>query len=222
MGHAELTALPERTEESKGGAVRDLFSPTLARATVLLTFAYFAHIMTFYFILKWIPKIVADMGFAAPLAGSVLVWASLGGLAGSLLLGLLTARAPVRLLTVAAMGLSFLFVYLFGQGSRTLDALSFTAALAGFATNAGVVGLYALIATTFPTHLRASATGLVIGLGRGGSALAPALAGFLFAGGYGLSAVSLLMGFGSLFAAAALLFLRKRRDDNSGQPVTQN
>lgn len=211
MGHGEVAALPQPTGPAKGGAIRDLFSPALARATILLTFAYFAHIMTFYFILKWIPKIVADMGFAASLAGSVLVWASVGGLAGSLLLGLLTARAPVRLLTIAAMGLSFLLVYLFGQGARTLDALSWTAALAGFATNAGVVGLYALIAQTFPTQLRASATGLVIGLGRGGSALAPAIAGFLFAGGYGLASVSLLMGLGSLLAAAALLFLRAGR-----------
>ena len=33
--------------------------------TIVVTLAYFFHITTFYFILKWIPKIVVDMGFAA-------------------------------------------------------------------------------------------------------------------------------------------------------------
>jgi len=51
-----------------------IFSPKLLRTTVIVTIAYFFHIMTFYFILKWIPKIVVDMGFSAAYAGSVLVW----------------------------------------------------------------------------------------------------------------------------------------------------
>ena len=64
-------------------------------------------------------------------------------------------------------------VVLFGQGQSSLGQLSLIAAVAGFCTNAGVVGLYALVARTFPTDVRASATGFVIGVGRGGSALAP-------------------------------------------------
>jgi MFS family permease len=175
---------------------------------VLLTVGYFAHIMTFYFILKWIPKIVSDLGYATALAGTVLVWASLGGLAGSLLLGVLTRGYPVRGLTIGAMILSVVFVVLFGAGASDLASLSLVAAVAGFATNAGVVGLYALLAMSFPTALRASATGFVIGVGRGGSALAPAVAGFLFAAGQGLSTVALLMAIGSLVAAAAVLMLR--------------
>jgi MFS family permease len=70
--------------------------------------------------------------------------------------------------------------------------------------------MYALLAQTFPTRLRASATGFVIGVGRGGSALAPALAGVLFAAGYGLSTVAILMSLGSLVAAFALLGMRRQ------------
>jgi MFS family permease len=71
-----------------------------------------------------------------------------------------------------------------------------------------VVGLYALIAQSFPTGVRATSTGFVIGVGRGGSALAPALAGFLFAAGHDLQTVAILMGLGSIVAAAALVALR--------------
>lgn len=209
MGHRPVDALPPPEPAAARAPVAALFAPGLRPATTLLTLAYLAHIMTFYFILKWIPKIVADLGFDPSRAAGVLVWASLGGLAGSLLLGALTARLRLTTLTMAAMLMSVLLVAAFGQGQDGLATLSLVAACAGCATNAGVVGLYALIAQVFPTGLRATATGFVIGVGRGGSALAPALAGFLFAWGFGLSAVSILMALGSAVALLALAALAR-------------
>ncbi|MHA6720778.1 MFS transporter [Sphingomonas sp. RS6] len=209
MGHAAVESLPPAAPAAKKAPVTALFAPSLARTTMLLTLAYLAHIMTFYFILKWIPKIVVDMGYAPSAAAGVLVWASAGGATGSLLLGLLTARIRLLALTIAAMAASVGLVILFGQGSNDLPGLSLIAAGAGFATNAGVVGLYALIARAFPTGLRATATGFVIGIGRGGSALAPALAGVMFAAGYSLSLVAILMSLGSAIAALALLAMRR-------------
>ncbi|WP_294297521.1 MFS transporter [uncultured Sphingomonas sp.] len=212
MGHPPVDALPDpepRAAVAKAPVVA-LFSPALLRTTVLLTLAYLAHIMTFYFILKWIPKIVVDMGFPPPQAASVLVWASIGGATGSLILGLLTGRIRLLALTITAMLLSTALVIVFGRAQSDLAGLSIVAACAGFATNAGVVGLYALIAQSFPTGVRATATGFVIGVGRGGSALAPAVAGFLFAAGFGLQAVAVLMGVGSLVAAIALILMRGR------------
>ena len=208
MGHPPVDALPEPEAAARKVPLVDLFSPGLVRATVLLTLAYLAHIMTFYFILKWIPKIVVDMGFPPPEAAGVLVWASIGGATGSLILGLLTGKVRLLALTIVAMLLSTALVIVFGRAQSDLAALSTVAALAGFATNAGVVGLYALIAQSFPTGVRATATGFVIGVGRGGSALAPALAGFLFAAGYGLQTVAILMGLGSIVAALALFAMR--------------
>lgn len=209
MNHAPVATLPPPEPPAAKVPLAQLFAPALLRPTVLLTLAYLAHIMTFYFILKWIPKIVVDMGFPAPLAAGVLVWASLGGAAGSVVLGLLTLRIRLFWLTVGVMFLSALMVILFGQGQPSLARLSAVAACTGFMTNAGVVGLYALIAQTFPTRVRATSTGFVIGIGRGGSALAPALAGLLFAAGYGLSTVASLMALGSLVAAAALFGMRR-------------
>nr|WP_315588737.1 MFS transporter [Sphingomonas psychrotolerans] len=210
MGHAPVESLPAEDPAPARVPIVALFAPTLRPATILLTLAYLAHIMTFYFILKWIPKIVTDMGFAPSSAAGVLVWASIGGATGSLLLGLLTAKLPLLRLTIGAMLASTALVIVFGAGQTSLAGLSAVAALAGFATNAGVVGLYALIAQSFPTGVRATATGVVIGVGRGGSALAPALAGLLFAMGYSLQVVAVLMGLGSIIAALALFGLRNR------------
>ncbi|HEX8486093.1 MAG TPA: MFS transporter, partial [Sphingomonas sp.] len=210
MGHLPVDALPAPEPKAAKVPLVELFSPAFVRVTGLLTLAYLTHIMTFYFILKWIPKIVVDMGFPAPLAAGVLVWASIGGASGSLVLGLLTARVRLIGLTIGAMLLSTVLVIAFGRDWSDLAALSLIAACAGFATNAAVVGLYALIAQSFPTGVRATATGFVIGIGRGGSALAPALAGLLFAAGYGLSTVAILMASGSAIAAGALFVLGRR------------
>lgn len=51
--------------------MRRLFAGDLRRTTLLLAAAYFCHLMTFYFILKWVPKIVVDMGYALSAAGGV-------------------------------------------------------------------------------------------------------------------------------------------------------
>jgi MFS family permease len=112
---------------------------------------------------------------------------------------------------MGAMLLSVVLVIAFGQGQADLQSLSLVAAAAGFCTNAGVVGLYAIIARSFPTRLRATATGVVIGVGRGGSALAPAVAGLLFTAGYGLSAVAMLMSLGSAIAVVALIGMRRQQ-----------
>ena len=217
MGHPPVDSLPESDAAGGKAPLVELFTPALVRATALLTIAYLTHIMTFYFILKWIPKIVVDMGFVPSTAAGVLVWASIGGASGSLLLGLLTARVRLLGLTIFAMIASTGLVILFGRGADDLTGLSLVAAFAGFATNAGVVGLYALIAQSFPTGTRATATGFVIGIGRGGSALAPALAGFLFAAGYGLQTVAILMGLGSAIAAVALFGMRGWRQPETSE-----
>jgi len=210
MGHATIKALPPVEKDAAPSSMRALFSPAMARTTILLTIAYLAHIMTFYFTLKWIPKIVVDMGFAQALAGGVLVWANVGGVTGSVLLGLLAQRYAVRGLVIATLILGAGAVIWFGQGQASLAELSLVAAGVGFFTNAAVVGLYALFAQSFPTALRAGGTGFAIGFGRGGSATGPMIAGFLFAAGASLSSVALVMALGSVIAAASLAFLGTR------------
>lgn len=212
LGRQAVSALPDLTADTTPKAgLSTLFGPRLISITLILTLAYFFHIMTFYFILKWIPKIVVDMGFAAPLAGGVLVWANVGGAMGAVLLGILSQRFGVKGLVIGAMVLGAIMVAVFGRGQDDLQQLSLIAAVAGFCTNAGVVGLYALFAQGFPTEVRAGGTGFAIGVGRGGAALGPIIAGLLFEAGASLQLVAIIMGSGSLMAAIALLFLRLNR-----------
>jgi benzoate transport len=210
LGHSAVMALPPVEPDAPQARASALFARGMAPVTVLLTLAYFLHIMTFYFILKWVPKIVVDMGFSPSSAGGVLVWANVGGLIGGLLFSALSLKFSLRGLLVAFMLASTVMVTVFGLGQADLQGLSWAAAAGGFCTNAAVVGIYALVANSFPTAIRAGGTGFVIGVGRGGAALGPVIGGLLFQAGLGLPMVAGIMAGGSLIAAIALLALPKR------------
>src|SRR5688572_17339322 len=168
MGHPATSSLPVIAADVRQRSVSDIFGPGLVAITTLVALAYFFHITTFYFILKWVPKIVADFGFPASSAAGVLVWTNVGGATGGAVLGLLTLRFGVKGLTIVVMVLSTVMVALFGRTPPDLQQLSMICAAAGFCTNAAIVGMYAIFAQAYPTHVRASGTGFAIGVGRGG------------------------------------------------------
>ena len=207
LGHQTIDALPVVSAETRKLSTREIFRPGMLAVTVLTTLAYFFHITTFYYIVKWVPKIVVDMGFAPSSAGYVLSWLNVGGATGGTVLGLLSMRYSVKPLTIIVMLLSTIAVTLFGRSPADLTKLTLICMVAGFCTNASITGMYAIFAKAFPTHVRASGTGFAVGVGRGGSVLAPIIAGFLFAANFSLPTVSLLMGLGSLLAAGVLLNL---------------
>jgi benzoate transport len=207
IGHAVVAALPPPAPQPRHRSLVAIFEPGFASTTLLVTLAYFLHITTFYFIVKWIPKIVVDMGFAPSAAAGVLVWANVGGATGGAMLGLLTQRLGLKPLTIALLIGSTAMVVVFGRGQVELQQLSLICALTGFCTNGAIVGIYAILARAFPTQLRATGTGFAVGTGRGGAVLAPILAGYLFQTGFGLQFVAIAMSSGSLLAAVAIALL---------------
>ena len=208
LGHA-----PAQTLSALGPAKRsiaDVLKPGLLATTVLITFGYFAHIASFYFILKWVPKIVVDMGFTPQTAAGMLTWVSVGGAIGGALFGLIATRVAVKPLILITLVAGAVMIVWFGHGAADLGGLKTTLAFAGLFTNASIAGFYLLFAQVFPTHVRATGTGFAIGVGRGGAAVGPVIAGYLFQAGVALQTVALVMACGSLLAAAALLLLRVR------------
>jgi len=208
IGHEQVTSLPEKVESTAGQSnITDLFRKKYASSTVLLTLTYFMTIVTFYFILKWVPKLVKEMGFGNP--GSVLVWASIGGFLGCMLFGTLSRKFSTKNLTIFSLVMGFIGVTYFGQGADNVTHLKAVTAFAGFFSNAAIVGMYTMFALYFPAEIRASGTGFAIGTGRAGAFLSPIIAGYLLEWGWGLSPVAAIMGGASIFAAIFLLFLRE-------------
>lgn len=185
-----------------------LFAPSLVRTTVVLTFAFAAHMMTSYYLLKWTPKIIVDHGYSEAAAAAMLGWVNLGGVLGGWAFGLLMRRFGLTNPTVAMLVASATSIVVFGHGGGS-NAWSWRAILfiAGMSSSAAMVGFYSLFAYHYPSHVRATGTGFTIGAGRVGAAASPMLAGLLFATlpkGSG-QVVALVMACGSAFAALALM-----------------
>lgn len=206
--HASIDALPRVDEGEARRSIMDIFRPGLVAGTLTITLAYFAHITSFYFIIKWVPKIVVDMGFEPSAAAGVLMWTNVGCATGGALLGLIALRTGLKPLTLAALCGSTLMIIWFGSGADNLTRLSMMVFVVGLFTNGAIAGLYALFARIFPAHVRATGTGFAIGVGRGGAALAPVIAGYLFQSGYTLQIVAIIMAMGSILGAAALATLK--------------
>lgn len=213
FGHAPAAALSVPQAAAAPRSLADIFKPGLVMTTLVVTCAYFAHVTSFYYILKWVPKIVVDMGFTPKAAAGVLTWANVGGAAGGAVFGLIAARTDLKKLTIVTLMVGSAMVVWFGRGAADLGALSIRVGVACLFSNAAIVGFYSLFARVFPTHVRATGTGFAVGVGRGGAALAPVCAGYLFQAGLGLQVVSVVMAAGSMVAALALLALRERRVD---------
>jgi benzoate transport len=218
LGHSLVSALPEVHSDDRKKSVGDIFSPALRMTTILVTLTYFLHIVSFYFLLKWAPQIVSSMKFPDSAAGSVLAYSNLGGAAGGAIFGILTARFGLKPLTIVILALNSVAIVFFGRTSADLTTLTWLAVAVGFFGNAAVSGLYSIVAYAFPTHVRATGTGFVIGVGRGGAVISPNLAGQLMQANLGLPLVAAIMAAGSIIAAVVLVFLNM----GSSQPVLAN
>jgi benzoate transport len=218
MGHRAVSALPAPMAHEQG-SVLDIFSPRLLPRTLSVAGAYFLHILTFYYILGWVPKIVTSLGFTAQQGTEVSVWTNLGGIIGGTLFGWMTHRFGLKPLAILAMLATAAALVLFGRTAPDLFMLKAMATLLGFFLFAGVVGLYSVLAKVYPTRLRATGTGFSIGVGRVGGVLGPAIGGWLIATGFSRPDAAALMAAGSVLAAVVLLLLNARhlRDGNASE-----
>jgi MFS family permease len=209
-----IEAMPPVAAKADQPRNRDiLVKPALRKVTLLLAFGYMFHTITFYFVLKWAVKIVADFGYSPAAAASVLTWANIGGATGGFLFGFLMRKWDIKTPTIVMLLLGAVAVAVFGFPKDSLWGWRLATFATGFFTNAAIVGFYSAYARGVPAYARATGTGLVLGVGRLGAAGSPILAGLLFAalGNGQLITVSVIMAAGSV-VAAILLFLLPLRD----------
>ena len=210
FGLPRLDRLAPQSAEAARASVLDILKPGLIGTTAVLTLGYFFHAISFYFILKWAPKIIADLGHSPSQAAGVLTAANLGGALGGACFGVFMHRFGIKRPTLIALLASAAGIAAFGLHDKASSLLvwSLAASLGMVFANAAIVGFYASFAAGFPTHVRATGTGFAVGIGRFGGALSPILAGYLFKGGLGLPVVAMVMGSGSLAAFALLARFR--------------
>ena len=207
MGRAPISEMPVRARQERV-SVWKAFDNALIGRTALICVAYFLYMLTCYYALGWIPSIIAALGFSPSVGAELSVCTNLGGIIGGTLLGYLARYVGLKTLVSGATMATALALALFGRMQPDLMALKAVAFVLGFFLFASAVAFYATFVRVFPTHVRATGTGLAIGLGRFGGMLGPALGGWLMTIGTSRPGVATLMALGAAFAAFAIWLLQ--------------
>lgn len=168
-----------------GAFFSQLFGPGQGGRTIVFCSAFFLNMIAFFFILNWTPRLVEQLGFPSDVGNGVTVAINIGSLFGPLIFGRLAdvfGLPGVARYHFLAFALS---IILLGLTPAVLPMLYGVALIAGLALGGAMTSLYALAPVIFAGAVRATGTGIAIGMGRLGGALGPALAGWAIAAGVG-------------------------------------
>lgn len=213
LGHSAPSELPPvRTDMTAPEGMSNLFRNGLGPVTIILILAYVGNVGTYYYFVKWIPKIVSDFGFSASQATEVLGMISLGGVIGSIVMSVVARFVHIRPLMIVSLAAAGAGVAFFPNVMDSLGNMKMLGFVTGLFIFAAISGFFGLWASTFPSSLLGSGSGLVLGIGRGGAVLGPMIPGFLFTAGFTLPSVALIMAVGSISGGVMLLFLRKKAE----------
>lgn len=211
MRKPALTALPQsskgNTAVDKRVGVRAILSGSLLWQTVLMVVAYFAYMVSFYFMTTWAPTTVATINQKPLLAPQLVVAFSIGGIAGNIVFGLIASYVNLRILTPIFLIFATAALSYFGFAGATMPAAWWTLLVASFFVCAGTAGFYGIIPVLYPTLVRSTGYGVVIGLGRFGGVVAPILGGVCFDSGMGMTMAFTLFALPMLVAGIGLLVL---------------
>lgn len=194
------TAAPTSSTE-RGGFGALLKAPYLG-ASILFALATLETLFAWYGLGTWLPNLMQMAGYNLGSALTFAVALNLGAVAGSVITAWAGGRfGPVRTgVVAAAVAAAALAVIVTGPPVGIVYAML---VLAGVGTHGTQCLIIAAVATRYPAHLRGTALGWALGVGRIGAVAAPQVGGVLLAAGMGVN--SNFMAFAGAAAVAALL-----------------
>lgn len=209
LGRPAMEALPD-APTARRSSYRALFS----RDMVVMT-SCFAAVMilvstTSYYMLNWLPQMIADAGYAPSTGSLVLAVMSIVAMISGLAFGAAATRYGSSRLGAFAMIALGCAVAVFGFTPPQLHLLMFATCVCGVFAGGSSALFYATVAESFTPLTRVSGIGFVTGFGRVFSVSGPVLAGVLFAAGLNRDGVSFIFGCMPILAGF-LLFIGARR-----------
>lgn len=180
LGYARASQLPPALESAEMHVARKaLFSGIMLPRTLLLWLGYACLTAAFYFANTWTPKLIADATGNAALGGRAGVLIAVGGVLGSLLFAGLALVIRPRIVTALIMFGGSVAYVLFANNFHEAALALTLAVFVGACANGGLAAFYAISPFIYPTTVRGTGVGLMIGFGRGVAILAPIFTGYL-------------------------------------------
>jgi benzoate transport len=210
-GLVPIQCMPATELPTQAAPYRAIFEPGQRRATILALLVNALFVMCTYYMLSWMPQLITDQGYPASKASLLTALSSSSGIVASLAVGLVGAHLSPRVIVPALMIGLGLATIAFGAAAHSLPVMFTMVIIIGCFMYGGIVALYTLLIAVFAPHMRATGVGFVLGIGRAAGAIAPALAGWLFAIGASRSLVSILMAILAALAGAIVIAWHPKR-----------
>lgn len=213
------TAAPRLTGE-RGGFGALLKAPYLG-ASVLFALATVATLFAWYGLGTWLPNLMQMAGYNLGSALTFAIALNLGAVAGSIITAWAGGRfGPIRTgIVAAAVAAAALAVIMTGPPVFLVYAML---VLAGVGTHGTQCLIIAAVATRYPSHLRGTALGWALGVGRIGAVAAPQAGGFLLAAGLGVNSNFLAFAGAAAIAAILLWVISVRAKVSTSSPSSSN
>ncbi|MDN7452352.1 3-(3-hydroxy-phenyl)propionate transporter MhpT [Burkholderia cenocepacia] len=199
------------TQAARASVARTLFGDGRTTSTLALWVSYFCTLIVLYFLLNWLPSLMAARGLDRAHVGLVQIAFNVGAGLGALGIG----AALDRMRASRVVGGMYVGIVL--SLAALAAAPGFASLAAGaFAAGMFVVGgqsvLYALAAMYYPTAMRGTGVGSAVAVGRLGSVVGPLAAATLLAAGRSAPVViGASIPVTLVAAVAALLLIRRPR-----------
>ena len=189
IGRPALQALPERPQTEEKIRFAEVFASGTRASTFALWGGFFCAFGTLFFFQNWLPTIITNAGLALSEGISVNIFFGLGGAVGMMLLGYFSTQLGLLRMIKWYFFSCMLAIILLSFAGTQLNMIIVLATAIGFFVYGCIAGLFATAARIYPAHVRTTGVGWAIGIGRIGSTLSPAFAGWLFATGLATASV---------------------------------
>jgi len=207
FGLPAVETLPQPAKSGARYPVSALFTKDHISVTLRVTLMNILFVVPVYYVLTWLPQLVADLGFSGAQAAEISLASNIAGIFGGIAFGWLAGAFGLKRVGFPVFVLFALMCTAFSLAPADMALLLGMAILLGLFLFSGMCAIHAAVSRSFPDHMRASGAGIALGLGRAASAISPLIVGSLFVSGAGRGVVSGGMTAMALVAALLLLTL---------------
>jgi AAHS family 4-hydroxybenzoate transporter-like MFS transporter len=178
-------------------------------AVLCLWLGAFSVILSSFFLLNWMPSVLAGSGFSPERAAFGGVLLNLGGVVGALIISIAVPRAGPYWPVIVLLCCGGAVVWLVGQQVGAEQGMLPLVFLAGVGVFGAQLAMPAIAAELFPLAVRGAGVGWAMGIGRTASIVAPVIGGALIAAQVPWPTLFLVVAV-PVFVAALAIFLANR------------
>ncbi|MFB5284009.1 MFS transporter [Peribacillus sp. Hz7] len=200
------SVIPKKT----GITVAKLFGDGRALSTLLFWVSFFMCLLMVYGLNTWLPKLMAQAGYALGSSLMFLLVLNAGAILGSVIGGWAADRWNTKKVVICYFILGGIALTLLGTHPNTF-VLYTLVAIAGATTIGTQIILYSYVSQYYPIQIRSTGLGWASGVGRIGGIVGPILGGVLLSAQLPLQLNFMVFAIPGVIAAIAIVIIREKK-----------